>query len=198
MKYLPHLSLLLFIVALSACVQQPTGRPQLTVLQALEFKSRYELQRFRNVSVLTSEKICAAPIASEDEDFQVAVGEAMLFSLQRHFAQVSTLTLVERDVSALRSARKQTCQLLLFPTQVERQDKIWSMTEWDEFEHSVDDLGVDELQLRLTLWDVNSEQIMDMAVIKARTGWLDFTDSNSQELVAESIDYYIREIVALR
>jgi hypothetical protein len=192
------LLLILVGLCLSACTYQYAAQSLDSFAQAVEIKPHYQIKRLRSIAVAGGDAVCVAPIIFDEIEFQRQFDQQFFTALRARFASVNLLMNIEGQKSALDASRTQFCDLLFFPTIVRRDDKVWSVTEWGEMQTDGSDLGTDRLQLQFSVWDVNSSQLLDAALVESRSAWLDLYASKSQDLIAGSIEEYLQRLVATR
>ena len=163
-----------------------------------EIKAHYDIQRLRPVGLSANHFACAAAPAIDDVAFQKKLEQTLHTSLQYYFFEAIGVENAESQQGALRQARSDRCDLLFFLTLNKKTDKVWSLTDWAEAETEWSDIGPDRLELRVSVWDVNSRQLLDMAVIRSRTAWLDLYASHSEDLIQASLHHYLHQLVVLR
>ena len=198
MKYCQILAAIFLSASVSSCSYQYFAQSANRLATAAELKAHLHLQRMRNIGVAANHSICIAPLNVEDTEFQRVFAQQSFTALQTRFVMTIALVNVESQAGALRASVKQNCDLLFYPVLLNKADKIWSVTEWGEPQTEWNDIGVDKLQLGFTIWDVNAAQVLDHAVVNSRTAWLDLYASNSAELIDDSINLYLQQLVVLR
>ena len=198
MKLLQFLSTAFLSVSLSSCSYQYVAQTTNSLATATEFKAHIHLHRMRDIGVSTDNVVCLAPLTVDDAEFKREFTKQSFTALQTYFVTTVGLVNVESQAGALRAAANQNCDLLFYPALINKDDKIWSVSEWGEPQTDWNDIGVDKLQMAFTVWDVNGAQLMDRAIVNSRTAWLDLYASNSIELISSSIDLYLQQLVVLR
>jgi len=191
---------LIFAVFISAsltgCSYQYTAQMTNQIAQAAEFKPRYDVARMRQISILPTHKACFAAAKSTDTQFQQQYEQLLMSHLQSHFAVVVALTEVASERNGLAKAYEQNCDVFIFPDIINRTDKAWGFADSNDSENGSSGIGMDRLALGITVWDVNSTEVLDRAVISSRSAWLDLTASNSVDLLDDSIQQYFQQLVA--
>jgi len=183
---------------LNACSYQYTAQAAHRFAQVVEISPHVHLHRLRQITLLPSDSLCLSPAAAGDTFFQRALNEQFQRSLQQRFGSVFTLPIPAGESSALHSARSQNCGLLVVPMVLANDDKPWSVVEWDAEIESWSDMGVDRLQLRIAVWDVNSARMLDLAVVSSRRPRLQISANSSRDLLSLSINAYLEQLVAVQ
>lgn len=197
MTYRILLSLLILCPLLVSCTYRHGAYHPKSFLQSVELAPQVSLQRMRHFTVRPEEIVCHGNVVGE-EDLQLTLSKYFQIALNKRFAQVNSLNPTMAVGRSLSKARDSNCSLLIYPAVVSKENNIWSVAEWDDFEHTYKDLGMDSLILQITLWDVNSKQLLDMGLITSRSSWLDIHENNSLDLIAHSLNAYVNELVVLR
>lgn len=191
------------ICCLSACSYQYSAQQTKRFSETIGAASRVESIRLREITLSPLDEVCLSRglfdnSLTAEEEFHQHLSDSLLSSFQYWFVSVQTLSGIESQKSAMRSAHKNRCKLLVYPSLLVRKDKVWSVVEWDADIESWRDIGFDRLQLRLSIWDVNNGELMDMTVLDSRSGWFQIGISHSQDLLTPSINHYLQQIVAVQ
>ncbi len=190
-------------LCLSACSYQYTAQQTARFAESIGAKPQTNYTRLRSVTLSPLNEVCVSRgffdngQLAEDEFYQ-QLSDSLLNSFQQWFVSVKAVNAIESQKSALRSAYRQRCELLVYPMVLERKDKVWSVVEWDAEIESWEDIGLDQLQLRLSIWDVNNGELLDMTVLSSRGAWLQIGKTGSDDLLVPTINKYLQNLVAVQ
>lgn len=195
--------LISILFCLSACSYQYTAQQTNQLAAAVGINPHLEHTRLRQITLSPLDATCVSRGMFNDKSvnekaFQQNLNAELLKSLQQRIVSVYSLNEIETIQNALASAKQQRCGLLVYPSVVKREDKVWSLMEWDTDIESWSDLGLDRLQLRMTVWDVNQGQVIDMAILSSQSAWFQIGKTTSDSLLAISINDYLDQLVALQ
>lgn len=106
--------------------------------------------------------------------------KAIAKSFLKYCVEVMEESSHQSYATALEEARKQGCDLLVYPVILHWEERA---TEWSGLP--------DRISIKLTLTDAKTEKLLDSIVIDGKSRWATFGGDHPQDLLPEPIDRYV-------
>jgi hypothetical protein len=196
---LKMLAVLLGLMCLSACTYEHGLQVAQRWSTRLEFDDQYTLMRQNPVRLHGDAKVCIATGSNYFPESQQRHLSAMLEqALTPNVTAVQRLGQPMTQRRSLAAAYDLECEFLIYPQVVRNEDKVSSVIEIDEADEETINIGFDRQWLQLTTWDVNSERLADLTLIKSRNGFFTVFEHRPEDLMPTTLAAYAREVFALR
>lgn len=187
----------LVITALDGCSYHYAKQTSAEWMRRLELSDHHDVYRQRRIAIPVQSHVCVGTALSrQDESLRRRVAEQTYLSLSTFLPRAELIENPQSSKASLKSAYTKRCDFLLYPQIVKKIDKVSSFVEIDDADEETIDVGFDRQWLQLALWDVNSDSLVDLAVIKSRSKLLTFQPHQPEDLLQDSLAVYMKQLVA--
>lgn len=136
-----------------------------------------------------------APFGAADVRANVVAEEAFKGFVD-YFPQVRRASAPEGLEQALQQAREVGAHYLLYARFANADDRIGTLTEWDDQE-ALDRLGTDKAVIQLTLLETSTRYLVDNVSIRSRGGLLTLYEGKPEDLLGPPLREYARRLQGL-
>ena len=193
---LKSLSMIVVIAATSGCSYQYTRQTTVEWLRRLELSDHHDVYRQRHFTIPAQSHVCiATALNQQEESLRRQVAQQTYLSLLPYLIQSELIESPQIFTTSLKTAYTMRCEFLFYPQIVKQVDKVSSFVEIDESDQENIDVGFDRQWLQLSLWDVNSATLVDVALIKSRNKLFTIQSHQPSELLQDSLGAYVKQLV---